>query len=270
MVSRLPLLILLILLTPVVSGAADKGCLRCHQSHYTDQGTCVSCHLGDDRTNRKQIAHYRLIPARYAAFTLPRSDRVVRGKKLVERFGCRRCHVVDKEGTTLAASLDRLWAKDPEELAVAIDRPAIYMPEFRFSTVDRDDLVNYLLWVGRGGKAGGKETPMVIHFVRKEREGEHPFAKRCGGCHKALTETLGGVGRGAIGPNLSALFTSFYPRQYHKGEQWTPKRLREWLKNPRMVRPAAVMPPVVLKEGEGERIAELLIVKRLLTDTNYR
>ena len=270
MVSRLPLLILLILLTPVVSGATDKGCLRCHQSHYTDQGTCTSCHRGDDRTDRKRIAHYQLIPARYAAFTLPGSERVARGKKLVERFGCRRCHIVDKEGTALAASLDRLEAKAPEELAAAIDRPAIYMPEFRFSATDRDDLVNYLLWLGRDGRTGDKETPVVVHFVRKEREGEHPFVKRCGGCHKALTETLGGIGTGTIGPNLSSLFTAFYPRPYREGERWTPQRLREWLKNPRTVRPAAVMPPVVLEEGEGERIADLLIVKRLHPDPNSR
>ena len=153
----------------------------------------------------------------------------------------------------------------PEEIVAAIDRPAIYMPEFRFTVVDRDDLVNYLLWVGRDGKSGGKETPVVIHFVRKEREGEHPFVKRCGGCHKALTETLGGVGWGAIGPNLSSLFTAFYPRPYREGELWTPKRLREWLKNPRKVRPAAVMPPVVLEGREGEQIAELLTITRQIT-----
>lgn len=260
MVHRLPLLILLTLLLPLQSGAATKGCLACHPPHYAEKGTCVSCHRGNDRTDRKRIAHYRLIPARYAAFTLPGSERVARGKKLLESFGCRRCHTAGKQGTTLAAPLDRLGSKTPEELAAVIDRPAIYMPDFRFAEADRDDLVNYLMWLGSGGGGGGKETPMVIHFARNERDREHPFVKRCGGCHKVLTETLGGVGTGAIGPNLSALFTPFYPRSYREGEPWTTERLREWLKNPRKVRPMAVMPPVVLEPGEVDKISELLRV----------
>ncbi len=261
MVSRLPLLILLLLLTTAVSRAATQGCLRCHPLHYSGEGSCCSCHRGDDRTDRKRIAHNGLIRARYAAFTLPGSDRVARGKRLLERFGCRRCHTADRQGTTLAASLDRLRGKSPEELAWAIDHPAMHMPRFRFAETERDDLVNYLLWLGRDIRGGGKETPLVIHFVGKEQDDEHPFVKRCGGCHKGLTESLGGLGRGAVGPNLSALFTPFYPRQYREGEPWNPQRLREWLKNPRKVRPLAVMPPVVPEQGEGERIAELLTVK---------
>lgn len=254
----LPLLILL----PSSSWAAARGCRGCHPVHYADRGSCTSCHRGDDRTDRKRIAHYRLIRARYAAFTLPESDAVARGKRLLERFGCRRCHLAGREGAPLAASLDRLGSKTPEELVTAIDRPAVYMPEFRFAAADRDDLVNYLLWLGREGGDGGKETPTVIHFVRDRRDGDHPFVSRCGGCHRALTGSLGGVGRGAIGPNLSALFTPFYPRQYREGEPWAPERLREWLKNPRKVRPRAVMPPVILEEGELERVSELLRVSR--------
>ena len=252
-------------LYPLTAQAATKGCLTCHPPHYVDRGSCVTCHQGDERTDRKRIAHYRLIPARYATFTLPVSDRVERGKKLLERFGCRRCPTAGGLGTTLAASLDRLHGKSTEELVVAIDRPAIHMPEFRFAPAERDDLVTYLLHLGRGGGRVGRETPAVIHFDRRERAVEHPFVRRCGGCHKALTETLGGVGWGTVGPNLSALFTPFYPRPYRSGEPWTPERLREWLHNPRKARPSAVMPPVVLDEGEAGRIAELLNVARQST-----
>ena len=55
-------------------------------------------------------------------------------------------------------------------------------------------------------------------------------------------------------------------RPYREGEPWTPERLREWLKNPRKVRPMAVMPPVVLEEGEGEGITKLLTVKRQMIE----
>lgn len=229
-------------------------------------GTCVSCHRGDDRTDRKRIAHYRLIPARYATFSLQGSEHVARGKAILERFGCRRCHVVRRQGTKLAASLDRLGAKSTDELVAALDRPAIHMPDFRFSSTDRDDLVNYILWLEKAeprqgtAKGQGTEIPVVVHFTRIDQGREHSFEKQCGGCHKALTVSLGGVGRGVIGPNLSALFTIFYPGKYRDSEKWTPERLREWLKNPRKVRSLTTMPPVVLEKGEAERIIELLSV----------
>ena len=59
------------------------------------------------------------------------------------------------------------------------------------------------------------------------------------------------------------------PRPYCEGEPWIPERLREWLKNPRKVRSMAVMPPLVLDEGEGERIAELT-AKRLILEADSR
>jgi cytochrome c2 len=261
---RLPFLILtlLTLFTPVVSRAAAKGCRGCHPAHYTNRGTCISCHRGDNRTDRKQIAHYCLIPARYALGTPEKSDEVKQGKQLLEQFGCRRCHSAGKEGTRLAASLDQVGSKTAAELVAAIDRPALHMPEFRFAPAERDALVKYLFWLGQGSREQrGKETPIVIHFDRRERDGEHPFVKRCGGCHKALTRSLGGVGRGSIGPNLSALFTSFYPRPYRAGESWTPELLGKWLKNPRKLRPLTVMPPITLEEGESEQIAQLLHIE---------
>lgn len=264
MVLRLPVLILLtveMFLLSSVSWGAAKGCRGCHPAHYSGRGSCISCHGGDDRTERKRIAHYRLTPARYALFTLPGSDVVKRGRVLLERFGCRRCHTAEREGTNLAASLDRLGRKAPVELVSAMDRPAIHMPQFRFAPAEVDALVNYLLWLGPGSGTGGKESPVVVHFVRKGGEREHPFVKRCGGCHKALTESLGGMGVGSVGPNLSALFTPFYPRPHHAGEPWTPQRLKEWLENPRKIRPLAVMPPVVLEEREADRIIELLQVE---------
>ena len=86
--------------------------------------------------------------------------------------------------------------------------------------------------------------------------------KHCGGCHRALTEKLGSLGGGGVGPNLSALFTPFYPGRYREGEPWREQRLREWLKNPRKARPSAVMPPVVLGDNERDMIIELLTVTR--------
>ena len=275
MVARLPLLILLptLLLALFLPGsllAGARGCCGCHPLHYTDLGSCVSCHRGDDRTDRKRIAHNQLISARYAGFTLPGSDRVARGKRLLERFGCRRCHTAGREGTALAASLDRLGEKAPEELAAAIARPASGMPDFRFAAAEQDELVKYLLRLGREGAGVKKELPVVIHFSGKGKGGEHPFVKRCGGCHRALTEKLGSVGRGGTGPNLSALFTPYYPGRYREGEPWSEQRLREWINNPRTSRQSAVMPPVVLGNDEREMIIELLTVSRQGCGSGYR
>ncbi|HEY6554406.1 MAG TPA: selenite/tellurite reduction operon c-type cytochrome lipoprotein ExtS, partial [Vicinamibacteria bacterium] len=75
------------------------------------------------------------------------------------------------------------------------------------------------------------------------------FEERCGGCHRFLGSS-GPLGRDGPGPNLSGLFTAFYPRTAPQDRRWTQKALAEWLRNPRAIRPATTMPPVVLSEDE--------------------
>jgi hypothetical protein len=54
------------------------------------------------------------------------------------------------------------------------------------------------------------------------------------------------VGRSITGPNLSGIFTAFYPRTAPGSRAWDPKAVADWIRNPRAARPATLMPPVSL------------------------
>jgi cytochrome c2 len=61
-----------------------------------------------------------------------------------------------------------------------------------------------------------------------------------------------------VGPNLSGLFTPFYPKTARNGQRWTPELLEEWIKNPRAVRPGTTMLPVRLSAGDLARAVQQL------------
>ncbi len=239
--------------------AAGSGCLACHPVHYAERGGCAFCHKGDEKAKRAEIAHLGLYPARYSHFRMPESPPVKRGGKLLETYGCRRCHVSGGKGIRLSTDLDTLpFRSTPGRIAAAIRSPAWYMPDFLFGEEAIDDLVNAVL--AASGKTGepGEETPVKVHF--EEKAGTDPFSARCGPCHKALTARHGGLGKGDVGPNLSALFSPEYPKAGRGENLWTAKRLRAWVDNPRKERPVALMPPVRPEEEEFRRIVERLEV----------
>jgi cytochrome c2 len=212
---------------------------------------------------RKALAHRGLVDAERARYLLPGDALAARGGKVLERSGCRRCHVSGGTGAALAADLDRSTAsRFPEELLRAVLVPAAAMPDFRFREEDASALVVALLANGAAAKgaAGAEEAPRVVHFSRpgSGERARHPFAARCGPCHRALTERFGLLGTGIAGPDLSALFTPFHPGRGKGGERWSEGAVPAWARNPRSVRPGALMPPQRLKEGEAEEAAAVL------------
>ena len=46
------------------------------------------------------------------------------------------------------------------------------------------------------------------------------FNNHCGSCHRMLTQQLGGLGQGDIGPNLSGIFSEFYFKNFKDGKSW--------------------------------------------------
>jgi cytochrome c2 len=145
---------------------------------------------------------------------------------------------------------DRLSVSSAERVAKAIGQPGWFMPDFRFSETQIGDLVNALFAEGRKGDDRRKEPSIVIHFEADGRSEEPRFVERCGPCHKILSQRYGAMGKGDIGPNLSGLFTEHYPWTFKEHERWSPENLSEWLKNPRRIRPPAMMQPVILKAEE--------------------
>jgi cytochrome c2 len=258
------ILILALLFVALLCTSAEAeapGCLGCHPAHYAERGKCVSCHRGEYRTDRRRVAHDGLIPGRFAWFTIEGSEPVARGKKLLETFACRRCHTTGGKGNRLAADLDGLLVtREPREIARAIGLPVQYMPDFRLAERETTDLVNAVLAGGSPVAGKKRETPLVVHFEDERQQEENPFVKHCGPCHKALSEGHGGLGKGTIAPNLSGLFTGFYPATFRDREPWSAEKLQKWLENPRRLRANARMQPVPLKDGDFERLLDTLRV----------
>lgn len=257
--------LLILLLAPTVLQAGDQTpaknqCLQCHPVHYAERASCVDCHRGVPNTSRLDLAHSGLIAARFAAFTLGKSPVVKRGEERLKDYACRRCHVSAGTGNRLAAHLD-LAQKDlsPEEMAEAIKTPVLFMPEFHFTEEQRIELVNALLAGGRRAQPEAGEVPAVVHFEREGKPDERLFEKHCGGCHRVLTARFGGLGGGLIGPNLSGLFSEFYPKNFGAEKlPWNKENLEKWLKNPRKIRPLTQMPPLRLEPAEVEKLSQEL------------
>lgn len=253
----------ILMLFLAIAGGAEAGtrkrpslCISCHGVHYADRGNCTSCHRGNDRSDRKNIAHRDMIPGSMAHFTLGDAPQVREGKQLIDRFACRRCHWISGKGSRRASNLDRLYATTPPQaIQQAITKPAVFMPDFHVTEQQGIALVNAIMAGGRAAGEERRELPQVVHFVESGEKREDSFTANCGPCHRLLSEQYGGLGTGDAGPNLSGIFSEFYPHTFEGKRAWTEERLKTWLKNPRKVRPGTTMRPVLLEE---EKLPELL------------
>lgn len=247
--------------------ARQSACITCHQPHHSGKGSCVSCHGGDDRTRRKEIAHYDLVAGRFAQYKIEGNQVAERGGKLLERLACRRCHRYEEKGNRLAGSLDVTGATGKaRDIYESIRAPVLFMPNFHASDVQIADLVNAILARAKFEKPPTGETALAVHFQDVKNIRKNVFAGQCGKCHKILSERAGGLGSGYIGPNPSGLFSGFYPRTYRDAESWNPDRLKKWLENPRDIRINAMMPPVRLAPEEFEQLLGIIQLDKSSSD----
>jgi mono/diheme cytochrome c family protein len=229
----------------------ERGCRACHEAHYVREGACQDCHRGDPGAERVELAHQRLLTGRAAEHRLPGGPAVQEGRRLVETLACRRCHRIGDEGNRLATDLDRVvWKRDQPQLVVSITAPVENMPAFGLDREQAEDIVAFLLRIGR---ADPPRDTYRVQFARGESASQTVFEKQCGGCHRFLG-SAGPVGSGSQGPNLSGLFTAFYPQTAPGNRAWTPAALADWLRNPRAARPTTTMPPVALSEDELRQV----------------
>jgi cytochrome c2 len=131
------------------------------------------------------------------------------------------------------------------------------MPDFRCSEQQITELINVLMAEERQNIYSSARTVMVVHFADRRGEPENVFEKQCGPCHKALSPHNGALGRGAAGPNLSGLFSPWYPQPPALNKRWTPALLQKRLQNPRTFCTTAAMQPVSLTPAE---FRELLLI----------
>jgi mono/diheme cytochrome c family protein len=230
--------------------AREEGCRSCHEAHYIREGACQDCHRGDPGASRQALAHERLLTGRAAEHWLSDGDGLREGRRLVEALACRRCHTIAGKGNRLATSLDAIvWSREQTALVTSIRDPVENMPQFGLDEAQAEAIVASLL------RSRSEEQPRDtyrVHFTRGPGPGV--FEKECGGCHRLLGPA-GPVGTGTAGPNLSGLFTPFYPRTAPGGRAWTREALAAWLRNPRATRPQTTMPPVALHEADLSKVA---------------
>ena len=258
MAFHLPVLILLALLSCAQHALAAKpSCLACHPTHYEAVGSCALCHRGNDRTERKNLAHLDIIPGRLALWRISGNAATENGSRLLERYACRRCHISGATGNRLATNLDRVAGKHPRKILDSILKPVVFMPDFSLGDREAGELVNTVLANAERNKNDNSRAPQVVRFTETGTTQENVFSKRCGGCHRILTGTRGPLGKGSVGPNLSGLLTPYYPANYTNGDSWNAGRLGKWLANPRTVRPFALMQPVRMDKRE---LSELLAI----------
>jgi cytochrome c2 len=159
----------------------------------------------------------------------------------------------------LASNLDTSFDKKmPEVLADAIKKPAAFMPDFYFQETDVTRLVNAILDASAVYASTSGELSQVIHFEADKEDSDNIFGRSCGACHRILTQRIGGIGTGDIGPNLSGLFSDFYFQNFKGRKSWDSNGLEKWLKNPRDIRPNAQMPPVHLKKKELRHLITIM------------
>ncbi len=261
LVFRLLIAIMVMGVTAVWGGESRQLCLSCHAPHRG--GDCTSCHLGNPLSDRKNIAHAGFREGKYARFmTMDAGQRKV-GEYLLVRCGCRRCHVSAGVGNRVAASLDNVAIlRTPRELAHSIRYPVANMPDFTLDDGQITELVNSVL---AGSKSGVKPRtePVSVHFTDSGTKKNDIFSQKCGHCHKILTTRRGALGKGEVGPNLTGIFTPYYPGTLTSGKSWNISELRRWLKNPRAVVSGARMQPVILTDLELHELEMLLSVSAI-------
>lgn len=249
----LPILAVLfgLLFGAVPAQSAGQSCLKCHAVHYAERGLCIDCHRGNPGSDRKNIAHHRLIEGRFSHFTLGNVTVVKEGNRLVDQLACRRCHRIAGSGNALAASLDRLIeTKMPREIVDSIMRPVQGMPDFRLNKQQTVAVINAVFSGTRLEPVKGGERPLVKHFDKNSRSDEDVFGRHCGACHRMLTARKGLIGAGDMSPNLSGLLSQYYPLTYRGKERWGFTALQQWVRNPRTVLPNSTMRPVMLDEKQ--------------------
>ncbi len=250
------LLFSLILSACLVSSHNKNHCLDCHKPHYIKIGNCYFCHQGNSLAKDKYLAHKSLILKKFSYFRFGNHPIVVEGEKIVNDLGCRRCHRIEGIGNSLAKSLDSLSTPfDVNKITSSIKDPAYYMPNFSFSKTEIIAIVNYLMYCSSQKEKKNKLSYYKVYFLNNKQQ--KIFDKKCGKCHKVLTKRYGGLGQGDVAPNLSGLFTKFYPKSsflYPISE----KKLKEWIKNPKKIKSNALMIPVLLNKKETEEIIKIL------------
>ncbi len=248
-------LILFIIFSYTYSYGENK-CISCHNDNICMEkgNNCTICHRGNNKTLRKDIAHYKLIKGDYAEFNNEKSIITQKGIQLINDANCTRCHKIGNTGANYATDLNSTVKRlSTDEIIKSIQEPVINMPKFKFSKEDYRYLITGLYHYAINAEV--KSITQVVRLNNKDNA-TALFNNKCGGCHKALT-SIGALGYYDSAPNLSSLKNS--NPDYLNGKSWNKDNLKKWLLNPRSIKKNATMPKIELNEEESKKIIDLLL-----------
>jgi mono/diheme cytochrome c family protein len=225
--------------------------------HKVDQFGCVICHRGQGAATTVEDAHYSklaqeepILPIRYIESgcgqchheALDGTPRLNRGRTMLSRYGCVRCHTVKlPDGsspvptdtppplTHIADKTTRewiyAWLKDPAGYSATAT-----MPNFKLSDDDARDISAFLI-------ANSTELPGDTIKISSSGPAPDEAASAslygesfCASCH-AAQNAAGNLVGGDLGPELTGVGTKVKP-------EW----MEAWLNNPHSYDPGTTMP----------------------------
>lgn len=226
---------------------------------------CTPCHDGQGRATNSEEGHGRvenwafaLLPGQviegacgrcHLDTDIPEAASLTEGRRLIDKAGCIGCHEIEGAekprmiapdltgiGSKVSREWLRKWLKRPKDYL-----PKTFMPDFRLSDEEIDELVEYLM----DSRSEYVENTALPRITEEEADrlyetGRVRFREsRCIACH-----SVEGKG-GTIGPDLAFV-----------ADKVSKKWLYAWLRNPESYLPKTRMPRFSFPERDVRAIVE--------------
>ncbi|MDE3104785.1 MAG: c-type cytochrome [Acidobacteriota bacterium] len=221
---------------PIPHGLDEFGCVICHRG----QGAATTVAEAHD----SKLAHQEpILPARFVESScgqchhaaLMGTPKLNRGREMLARYGCVRCHTVKlPDGSTMTATDDPpplthiadktsrewiyAWLKDPKSYAGSAT-----MPNFHLSDDDARDISAFLIAASTPQPEDTATLPAAALKAAADPSGGASLYGEsfCASCH-AMQNAAGDLTGGNVGPELTRIGTKVKP-------EW----LVGWLRDPR-------------------------------------
>ena len=270
-------------LSPASPHSLEKtGCTVCHGGNGHSVGFIESAHTPQNeeqakewenkyRWRRMEKWENRMLPLNHTEASctkchknvveVPQADKLNKGRKLAETYGCFGCHKVEgfenrwKAGPSLLNVRSKLekdwitrWLEDPRNFRASTQMPRIFNLENTSSPEDKEMNEAAILGIAAYLAKNSDETALQKPPVEGKAENGQKLVKEIGclGCHSAE-----GVSVNHFGPELSGMGSKVR-------QDW----LYTWLKDPKHYSPNTRMPSLRLNDQEAADIAAYLLGQR--------
>lgn len=209
-----------------------------------------------------------------ALLTLPpqaiAEDRVLaEGRRIVNKYNCRGCHVIEGRGATFAPQLDieglRVrggWLKHflagPEELRP--DHPG-RMPSFPLKASEIESLLAYFQAIATDKDPHPVPVAQAVTQRQLERGREIFTSQNCGWCHQVDGKQPPVAIPLPAGADLSAA-RRFAPDLGHAPERLRAEWTEKWIRHPQNYLPGTLMPGYALSEDDLAALRAFLMASK--------